>query len=113
MGRHSFATTLALLAVQQVSAEVDCDALINPAIDVDTCKAFPIWADAMAENGDYGWHVIGFESQGYLLNMLHINKDAEGNELVDNINFPPLLMVHDFTKLAVDFFYVDDDEPAN
>lgn len=93
---------------------VDCDNLTNPAVNVDSCKMFPEWAEAMAANGDYGWHHVEMETtDGYLINLLHILGDPNGDELVDNINFEPLLMLHDFTREAVDFFEVDDEEEEN
>ena len=113
MKQHSFAAFL-VFTVREAFAMVDCDNLTNPAVNVDSCKMFPEWAEAMAANGDYGWHHVEMETtDGYLINLLHILGDPNGDELVDNINFEPLLMLHDFTREAVDFFEVDDEEEEN
>ena len=45
--------------------------------------------------------------------MLHIYKDDLGNELVDNVLYPPLVMIHDFTREVVDLFEIDTEEDGN
>ena len=89
--RQSFVAALTLFAVGQVSAQfpldlpaVDCDSLTNPGVDKTSCENFPEWAAVMADNDDYGWHVVEIETDsGYKLNMLHILTDPDGDEETD------------------------------
>ena len=68
------------------------------------CLAFPVFAEYMANNANFGWSLVELDSfDGYPLSMVRIDKDSAGTPLVDSKG--PLMIVHGLQRDSVSMLF--------